>query len=304
MTERLWLPAALSLVLLASCEKAASPRPHATVLLRDGTSVSGTVQSSSPSEIQLLGDSQVTRVIPMSQVRSVDYGETPAAPPAPEAAPAARTSDPAAAPAPASKGAADRRSTESGHERHYHAEESAITTKTFELPAGTRVSVRTEEAIDSGRAVEGQTFAAEVNQDVLDGSEDVVIPRGANAQIVIKSLSKGGNFRGASDLILDLAWVSVDGRRYRLNTKDVVRRGQDGLGKNKRTAEFAGGGAAIGALIGAIAGGGKGAAIGAGSGAGAGALTQVLTKGDSVKVPAESILTFRLESPLAVVAAQ
>jgi outer membrane lipoprotein SlyB len=58
-----------------------------------------------------------------------------------------------------------------------------------------------------------------------------------------------------------------------------------------------GGGAALGAIIGAIAGGGKGAAIGAASGAGAGAGTQIFTRG-SVKVPAESVLTFQLEAPL------
>ena len=56
----------------------------------------------------------------------------------------------------------------------------------------------------------------------------------------------------------------------------------------------------LGAVIGAIAGGGKGAAIGAGAGAGAGALTQTLTKGGSIKVPAESVLTFELDKPLRV----
>ena len=74
--------------------------------------------------------------------------------------------------------------------------------------------------------------------------------------------------------------------------------------KNRqRTAEFAGGGAAIGAIIGAIAGGGKGAAIGAGAGAGAGALGEIVTKG-KIKVPAETILTFKLDSALRVVEAQ
>jgi hypothetical protein len=79
----------------------------------------------------------------------------------------------------------------------------------------------------------------------------------------------------------------------------VVKRGRTGIGANRRTGEFTGGGAAFGAIVGAIAGGGKGAAIGAGSGAGAGAVTQILTKG-TIKVPVESILTFRLEQPLQV----
>ena len=59
-----------------------------------------------------------------------------------------------------------------------------------------------------------------------------------------------------------------------------------------------GGGALLGTLIGAVAGGGKGAAIGAAVGGAAGATTQVMTRGHEVKVPAESVLTFKLETPL------
>ena len=81
-------------------------------------------------------------------------------------------------------------------------------------------------------------------------------------------------------------------------------KGKQGLGANKRTAVYTGGGAALGAIIGAIAGGGKGAAIGAGAGAGAGALTQVLTKGGSIKVPAETVLTFQLDKPVKIVEAK
>ena len=71
-----------------------------------------------------------------------------------------------------------------------------------------------------------------------------------------------------------------------------------GIGANKRTAATIGGGAAIGTVIGAIAGGGKGAAIGGLIGAAGGAATQVLTKGRDVKVPAETVLRFRLDKPV------
>jgi outer membrane lipoprotein SlyB len=59
-----------------------------------------------------------------------------------------------------------------------------------------------------------------------------------------------------------------------------------------------GGGAVFGTLLGAIAGGGKGAAIGALAGGAAGAAGQSVTRGHDVRVPAESILTFRLDEPL------
>ena len=58
-----------------------------------------------------------------------------------------------------------------------------------------------------------------------------------------------------------------------------------------------GGGAALGAIIGAIAGGGKGAAIGAASGAALGTGAQVL-RGQRVKVPSETRLSFTLTRDL------
>jgi hypothetical protein len=172
------------------------------------------------------------------------------------------------------------------------------------LPVGTTVSVRTEETIDSAKAVEGQTYAGEVTEDVLDADGATVIPRGANAQLVIKSASKGGRFRGASDLVLDLQEIAIEGREHQLSTSDIVQQGKSGVGANKRTAVYTGGGAALGAVIGAIAGGGKGAAIGAGAGGGGGALAQILTKGGSIRIPVETVLKFQLDKPLHVTAAR
>jgi hypothetical protein len=282
---KLALPVLSGLLFVSACAGAPSPEtgPRATVALRDGTSVSGVVTSSSPTELKITGDDHASRTIPMSQVRSLDYGE-------------------AAAPGTAPVPAAD--ASPAPPHLHQHPAESAVTTTTYELASGTRISVRTEETIDSSRAAEGQTFAAEVTQDVRDAEGSVVVPNGANAQIVIKSASAGGRFTKASDLILDLATVSVDGRRYELSTRDLAERGQQGIGKNKRTGEFAGTGAAIGAIIGAVAGGGKGAAIGAGTGAGSGLAAEVLTKGGAIKIAAETVLTFRLDMPLKVVAAR
>ena len=50
--------------------------------------------------------------------------------------------------------------------------------------------------------------------------------------------------------------------------------------------------------MGAIAGGGKGAAIGGAGGAGAGAGIQVLRGGQTLKVPAETVLQFQLQKSL------
>jgi hypothetical protein len=274
----------LALALLTSCTNRtpAPGAPHATVSLRDGTTLAGTITASSPSEITLLGDDKAPHTIAMTQVKSIAYDE----PPAPVVDP----------------GATQSASTQpdTTHDDHYHPPLSAIQTKTFTLPAGALIPVRSEETIDAAVASQGQTYAAEVTRNITDADGAVVIPRGSNAQIIIRSASRGGRIKGASDLVLDLDSVSVEGRRYTLDTQDVIRKGRDGVGKNRRTATFTGGGAAIGAIIGAIAGGGKGAAIGAASGAGAGAGTQIVTKGGSIRIPAETILTFRLDSPLQI----
>jgi hypothetical protein len=293
-------------IFLSSCankdQVSTDNAPHVTVVTHDGNRVDGALVENSSTRITVAGDDGITRTIPVTQVNSIEYGgapsnmETTARQQAASPNPVRKTAD-----RPVSR---TRMQPDGETEAHSHPAESAITTKTYELPVDTTVSVRTEETIDSAKAVEGQTFAGEVTEDVRDADGAVVIPRGANAQLVIKSASKGGRFRGASDLVLDLQKVAIDGREYEISTTDVVQQGKSGVGANKRTAVYTGGGAALGAIIGAIAGGGKGAAIGAGAGGGGGALAQILTKGSSIRIPVETALKFQLDKPLRVTAAR
>lgn len=165
------------------------------------------------------------------------------------------------------------------------------------LPIGTLLEVRTNETIDSKTYLEGQRYSAELSQPVYDSSGQIVFPQGAEAKLVIRQISSGGA-SGTPTLALDLDSITAGGSDYVVSTADLVEQGRQGLGKNKRTGQMVGGGAALGALIGAIAGHGAGAAIGAAAGAGAGAAAEIVTKGQQVKVPAETILRFRLEQPL------
>ena len=167
------------------------------------------------------------------------------------------------------------------------------------LPAGTEMGVRTTVSINSREAEEGQIFSAFVSGDVRDASGVVLIPRGSPAELVIRS-ANGGRIRESSDLVLDVQAVTVNGQRFRIDTEDLTRTsaGREGVGANRRTGEFVGGGTALGTLLGAVAGGGKGALIGALAGAAAGAGTEVLTKGGEVRVPSETVLTFRLDQPI------
>jgi hypothetical protein len=161
------------------------------------------------------------------------------------------------------------------------------------LPAGTDLPLRTNERIDSREVVEGQTFSAQIAEDIRDTDGSIAIPRGSDARLVTRRLEGNG------DITLDVESITVEGRRYRVSTADQeLVNNRDGVGANKRTGQFVGGGAVLGAIIGAIAGGGKGAAIGAAAGAGAGAGAQIVTQGKEVHVPAEAVIRFRLDRPL------
>ena len=166
------------------------------------------------------------------------------------------------------------------------------------LPAGTEVHVRVDQDINAktGNLSPGAMFPGTVSRDITDASGNVVIPRGARAQLSVVQASNDAN-----DLTLDLRSIEVNGRNYRMDTEGTSAAGSSkrgGLGMNKRTGEYVGGGALAGTLLGALAGGGKGAAIGAVVGGAAGAGTQVLTRGKELNVPAETELNFRLNQSI------
>jgi hypothetical protein len=170
----------------------------------------------------------------------------------------------------------------------------AVDRRNMEAPAGTEIVVRTVETIDSRNVGSDQVFSAIVEQAVTGGSGAVLIPARSSAQLVIRQVLQG-NDTGGPEMVLDIQSISVDGRRYLISTRDLVVDSDRGLGANRRTAESVGGGAALGTIIGAIAGGGTGAAIGGAAGGAGGAGIQIVTRGRDVRVPADTILRFRLD---------
>jgi hypothetical protein len=160
------------------------------------------------------------------------------------------------------------------------------------IPAGTIMQVRTNQTIDSTSVGPGHVFTGLVAHDVTNLTGRVVIPGGSPAELVVRNVSK-------HQMALDLQAILIAGTRYQVLSDSATVQGanKSGLGANKRTAKFVGGGALGGSVIGAIAGGGAGAAIGAIAGGAGGATAQVLTRGKSVQIPAESLITFRLTHP-------
>ena len=164
------------------------------------------------------------------------------------------------------------------------------------LPAGTQVSVRTNQNINSKNSQPGETFDSEIENNITDPNGNIIIPKGSQAQLQLVS-TKG--MLGKEGYGLALQSVNVNGRQMMLQSNTVKGGGnKGGIGANKRTGEYVGGGALIGTVLGAVVGGGKGAAIGAVLGGAGGAGTQVLTGGSQVNVPAETVLNFKLDQPV------
>ena len=158
------------------------------------------------------------------------------------------------------------------------------------LPNGTEIKVRTDTAIPAKPAANAR-YTATVSNDVMDSSGAVLIPRNSRASLVAVPNSDG------KDTTLDLRSISINGRRYSLDAAGGSSSGGEGLGANKRTGKYVGGGAAVGAVLGALMGGGKGAAIGALIGGAGGAGAQVLT-GRKKDIPAETELKYKLAQDL------
>lgn len=164
------------------------------------------------------------------------------------------------------------------------------------IPAGTRISVRTVDGIDSTKNHVGDRFQASLEEPLtVDGN--VVVPKGSAVYGRLAESKESGKFTGRSQLQLELTGIIVNGQTVPVVTGEYELTGKSrGASTAKRTV----GGAAVGSIIGAIAGGGKGAAIGAAAGGGLGAGSEIITKGDQVKVPSETLLDFTLQQDLSV----
>jgi hypothetical protein len=162
------------------------------------------------------------------------------------------------------------------------------------VASGTEVALRTDSAIKVDPANVGKTYTATVMQDIMDQSGAVAIPRNSKARLAVVRTADG------KDVALDLQSVNVRGQRVLLNSDTKKGGGAEGVGMNKRTGKYVGGGALAGTLIGAIAGGGKGAAIGALAGGAAGAGAQIYTGRGKKDIPAEAELKFKTNQDVSV----
>jgi hypothetical protein len=284
------------LALLLMCGLASWGRAD-VLILKDGQAISGKYQGGDPGGITFLVDGQYRRYA-ISDVHSLTILPTPASsmtsapPPAPSyssgrSAPTPSNPPPPYPPSSSANGGgwSTRSST---------AASSAPESMGETVPAGTTLTVRMIDPVDSSVNQTGETFRAALDEPlVVDGR--TIAARGADVTTKLVSVEEAGRITGRSELALVLYDLTINGRRYEITTEEVS---QQGSSRGAQSATRIGGLAALGAVIGAIAGGGGGAARGAVAGAGAGTAVQVLTHGDSVKIPAETRLEFTLAKPL------
>jgi len=223
------------------------------------------------SVLTLAGCTNKASTVPAGQAPAATTNTNPAGPNTASAAPAAQAAQaPAPAPAPAPQ------------------------PPPLVLPRGTRLEVRLNRTIDVKHTESGDRFTGSLAQAVVVGNT-VAVPQGSGATGEVLLAHKRGRFKGQSTLALTLTRLDVNGTAYRIDTGTLARSKK---GKGKRTAALIGGGAGMGMLIGGIATGGVGLLVGGLAGGGAGALGAAFTGNRDLSIPAETVVTFRLQDAL------
>jgi hypothetical protein len=136
---------------------------------------------------------------------------------------------------------------------------------------GTEIAVRPDNPIDVARWDRGRIYPAHVARDVFARDGDLVIPRGSPVELIVRQVGPG-------QMSLDIESVTVNGRRYAMDTTGP----QFNMPRNS----YDNGGGLVGSIIGAIAGANG---------------EQVEPRGSEIRVPAGSLLRFQLQEPLRVV---
>jgi hypothetical protein len=139
------------------------------------------------------------------------------------------------------------------------------------VPTGSSLVVQTDDAVTAVRAMRATIYSANVAEDVVDQNGTVLIPKGSPVELGVRSLSYlGPGGAGMTELILEFRAVTVKGVRYPVATVSGPP-GAGGLGLDRNAPKWVGGRAPQG---------------------------NVLTSGHRIKVPAKTLLAFRIVEPI------
>jgi hypothetical protein len=206
-----------------------------TLYLKDGRTLNGTFISGTSREIRFAPERSETQRFAIDSIQTVTFGDG-----------SSSTANAPSSPANDTTRARSARAT---------------------VPAGTVVTVRMIDSVNSDATNAGETFRASLDEP-LTASNQTIAPKGADATVKVVRVQQSGRITGNEEISLVLSEVAVDGQRYAVTSNNAAVAAKS---RGVQSAEVIGGTAVLGAIIGAIAGGGKGAAIGGAAGAGTGA---------------------------------
>jgi hypothetical protein len=160
---------------------------------------------------------------------------------------------------------------------------------------GDTITIRLTDSLDTGRNRTGDRFEAVVDRDV-EANGAVIVPKGAVVHGNLKEVISSGRLKRRAELTIEISTVEILGRSQPVDAQAETRLGSSHAAHDGK---FIGGGALFGLVVGALAGGGKGAAIGSLSGAAVGAGGASMGGKSELHIPAETVLSFRLNSKFA-----
>ena len=164
---------------------------------------------------------------------------------------------------------------------------------TVEIPVGTEIDVRLQNALNSGTNQVEDRFEATTLVDVGVNSR-IVIPAGSLMRGVLTQVEPATRTNRTARMTVSFDQVTVNGQPYAIRgTVTQAIEGEGIKGEAGRTAA----GAGVGAIIGGILGGFKGALAGILIGGGG---TIAATEGKEVQLPQGSVLRVRIDSPLEI----
>jgi hypothetical protein len=167
--------------------------------------------------------------------------------------------------------------------------------KLYTVNSGERLRARMNSTINSKTARVGDTFTANVTENVYSNNGVLVIPSGSKVTGRVDSVVAAR--KGGKPGTIDVSFTQLrlpNGIVRRINgsltdlDSDDAKSNAEGTASGDRMKHrkiiFIGGGGAGGAVLGGAIGGGKGALIGGIIGAGAGLLGERMTKGEDAEV--------------------
>jgi len=154
------------------------------------------------------------------------------------------------------------------------------------VPEGTRLVIRISEALDSKRHPAGHRFRGQLEGALVVQGEEIA-PRGSTVYGQITQSKQSGRVAGSSELAVEFTDIMIDDQLFPIATTGLKAQTGNTAGQTVgRTARTA----AIGGLIGGSSGAKTGAKVGVGA--------SILTSGNSINIPAGTLVETNLRTPL------